>query len=318
MRLSTHHHGELRCASDGVEPGSAVTSAVREPVSEPVDMRCRRARVRAAGVELAVQIVGPLAAAPVLLLHGFTGSSAAVSPLAQRLAGDHRLRVVFPDLVGHGRSEVPEDCESYRVESMARQVLGVSEHLELESFHLAGYSMGARVALAAACAEPRRLRSLTLIGAAPGIADDGQRRRRVEADEQRARQIESDLAVFVDEWMSNPLFAGQAALGDAHLREARRQRLASSPAGLARSLRCGGTGAMTALHDRLGDCDMPALLVAGALDGKFAAISESMAAAMPNAEVARIAGAGHAAHVERLDATATAIGDFITTVERCR
>ena len=266
-------------------------------------------------MELAVSEHGPEAGVPILVLHGFTGSAQAMDPLSERLAAGLAARVICPDLVGHGRSEVPDDVDLYRVEAMAGQVVAVADALELGTFHLAGYSMGGRVALTLGCTAPHRLRSLTLIGASAGIADPAERRRRTEADEARAERITSDFEAFVDEWMADPLFAGQAALGEAHLRAARDQRLASRPEGLARSLATGGTGAMTPLHERLVDCEVPTLLVVGADDSKFCAIADYLGAALPTAAVARIDGAGHAAHVERPDVTAAAIAEFVAGLE---
>lgn len=257
---------------------------------------------------------GPADGVPVVVLHGFTGSAEAMEPLAQHLATGLGARVICPDLVGHGRSEAPDDLDLYRVEAMASQVAAVAGAVGCETFHLVGYSMGGRVALTLGCTEPRRLRSLALIGASAGIADPVERRRRERADAARAERIFTDVEGFVDEWLANPLFAGQATLGDRHLRDARAQRLASSPAGLARSLLAGGTGSMAPLHKRLEDCAVPTLALAGALDAKFCAIAGQLAAAMPDAAAARIDGAGHAAHVEKPDATAAEIAAFIERV----
>jgi pimeloyl-ACP methyl ester carboxylesterase len=52
---------------------------------------------------------------------------------------------------------------------------------------------------------------------------------------------------------------------------------------------------------------MPVTLVVGERDEKFRAIAERMAAALPDGEVAVIAGAGHAAQLERPEAVAAAI-----------
>ncbi len=242
-----------------------------------------------------------------------------MAPLTDRLVAAGRpgaaLRVIVADLVGHGDSGAPEDLDLYRVEAMAGQVIAVADALELGTFHLAGYSMGGRVALTLGCSAPRRLRSLALIGASAGIADPAERRRRTEADEARAERITRDFEAFVDDWMSDPLFAGQAELGETHLWAARAQRLASQPEGLARSLVVGGTGAMTPLHARLVDCEVPTLLVVGADDSKFCAIADYLAGALPTAAVALVDGAGHAAHVERPDVTAAAIAEFIAGVE---
>ena len=258
---------------------------------------------------------GPLAGVPVLVLHGFTGSARAMAPLTERLAAGLAARIICPDLVGHGRSEVPDALDPYRVEAMAGQVTALADALGCDTFHLVGYSMGGRVALTLGCMEPQRLRSLTLIGASAGIADPAERRRRAEADQARAEKIAADFEAFVDEWMADPLFAGQAELGEEHLRAARNQRLASDPAGLARSLLASGTGAMTALHGRLAGCDVATLLVVGARDSKFCAIAEKLAVALPRASIARIDGAGHAAHIEQPEATGSAIASFIVGAE---
>ena len=270
-------------------------------------------------MELAVQWTGPAGGVPVVVLHGFTGSGAAMAPLTDRLVAAGQpgaaLRVIAADLVGHGDSAAPEDLDLYRVEAMAGQVVAVADALELGTFHLVGYSMGGRVALTLGCSSAHRLRSLTLIGASAGISDPAERRRRTEADEARAERLTSDFGAFVDEWMTDPLFAGQAALGEAHLWAARAQRLASQPEGLARSLTAAGTGAMAPVHERLAACEVPTLLVVGAEDSKFCVIADCLAEALPTAAVARIDGAGHAAHVERPDVTVAAIAEFIVGVE---
>ena len=279
-------------------------------------MRIDRAlRIRAGGVELAVSEHGPEAGVPILVLHGFTGSGAVMEPLAVRLAAGLGTRVICPDLIGHGRSEAPGDLDLYRVEAMTGQVAALADTLGYETFHLVGYSMGGRVALTLGCTQPQRLQSLVLIGASAGISDPAERRRRAGADRSRADRIVEDFEAFVDGWMADSLFDGQAALGDVHLQAARAQRLASSPAGLARSLLAGGTGAMTPLHRRLKDCEVPVLALAGAQDAKFCAIAEELAAALPNATAARIDGAGHAAHIEQPDATAAALARFIANTE---
>ena len=65
---------------------------------------------------------------------------------------------------------------------------------------------------------------------------------------------------------------------------------------------------MTPLWDRLPQLAMPVTLVVGERDEKFRAIAERMAAALPDARVAVVDGAGHAAQLERPEAVAAAIG----------
>jgi 2-succinyl-6-hydroxy-2,4-cyclohexadiene-1-carboxylate synthase len=175
--------------------------------------------------------------------------------------------------------------------------------------------MGGRVALRLGLAEPDLCASLVLVGASPGLAEDDRREERERADEALAARIEGGgLEAFVDEWMAQPLFASQAALGPGYLAEARAQRLRSSPQGLANVLRGMGAGSMTPLWEHLGELRAPSLLVSGALDEKFGAIMDDMHARMPLSRRLVIEGAGHAVHVERPAELAAAVAAFLAAV----
>ena len=73
-----------------------------------------------------------------------------------------------------------------------------------------------------------------------------------------------------------------------------------------------GTGAQEPLWARLPELAAPALLAAGELDGKFAAMAERMAGAIgPRARVALVPGAGHAAHLEQPEAFGDLVESFL-------
>ncbi len=246
---------------------------------------------------------------PVVLLHGFTGAISTMAGLADRLVAHHR--VISLDLVGHGGSPVPDDPVAYTVDAMAADVASVIDDHADGSAHVVGYSMGGRVALTLACAMPVRVRTLALIGATPGIAASAERSARRTADEALAVGIERDgLAAFVDRWMANPLFASQSSLGLDFLAAARAQRMANDPAGLAASLRGGGTGSMTPLHSALAGCTVPVALIVGELDPKFRAMADSMHELLPVSSVVVVPGAGHAAHLEQPDVVGHSIREL--------
>jgi len=248
---------------------------------------------------------------PLVLLHGFTGDASAMAGLAMPLSDSHQ--VIVAELVGHGGSSIPDRVGAYGVDQMAAHVSTLCERLGHTEFDLVGYSMGGRVALALACTDPDRVRSLALIGVSAGMADAGQRARRRADDEALADRIEHDgLDDFVDEWIAMPLFASQSSLGPIHMAEARRQRLANDPHGLAMSLRGGGTGAMAPLHDRLPECHIPTVVIVGAEDLKFTRIAGELAAAMPHAAVELIAHSGHAAHIEQPEAVVDVIRSHVS------
>lgn len=100
--------------------------------------------------------------APVLLcVHGISANLTAFTYLAERLAGARR-RVVAFDLRGRGRSEITAPG-TYGVDSHARDVLALADALGAESVDLAGWSLGALIAMRVAQLDGARLRSVSLI-----------------------------------------------------------------------------------------------------------------------------------------------------------
>jgi pimeloyl-ACP methyl ester carboxylesterase len=104
---------------------------------------------------------GPDGAPLLLCVHGVSANLAAFSYLAEHLAGDRR-QVVAIDLRGCGRSEVTPPG-SYGLESRATDVLDVADALGADGFDLAGWSLGALIAMRVALRAGARLRSVTLI-----------------------------------------------------------------------------------------------------------------------------------------------------------
>jgi len=222
-----------------------------------------------------------------VLVHGFTQTAVSWRPVAERLAG--RFEVVLPELPGHGAAcHVRLGFEE--TAAALGEVGGPATY--------AGYSMGGRLCLRLAVDRPDLVRRLVLVGASPGLADATERAARRRSDEALAADIERvGTGRFLRRWLGQPLFATlRPTPADVAA------RALNPPAGLAAALRRLGTAAQEPLWGRLGELDMPVLLVAGAADAKFAALARGMAAAIgPNATVELVPGAGHAAHLERPD-----------------
>lgn len=270
-----------------------------------------RRTVRAAGVRLAVAELpaGRDEAPATLVLHGFTGCAESMRVVADPLAV--RRRVLVPDLVGHGRSEVAP-AEGCTMPAAVAQLLAVLDDAGVASADVVGYSMGGRLALSLAVAAPDRVRRVVTIGASPGIADPAERAARVDADEALAARIRTiGIERFVQEWEAQPLFASQARLAPEVLAAQRAQRQASDPEGLARSLEGMGAGAMPPLHEALPRLRVPVLLLAGAEDARFVAIAGTTAALLPEAAAEVVAAAGHAAHLEAPAVTVASVEAFL-------
>ena len=67
-------------------------------------------------------------------------------------------------------------------ERCVEDLIAILDALAVERTHLLGYSMGGRVALAAAIAHPERIASLILESASPGLADAAERQARIASD----------------------------------------------------------------------------------------------------------------------------------------
>lgn len=248
------------------------------------------------GIKLHAEVVG--AGRPLLLLHGFTGSTATWRALAERLAPG--VRSIAVDLIGHGQSDAPEHPARYTMAHCVADLLALLDRLGLDQAAVLGYSMGGRVALQLAAAAPERVDALLLESASPGLASPAERAARAAADDALADTIEHDgLEAFVAYWQQLPLWASQAALPAPVRAQLRAQRLHNHPRGLANSLRGMGAGRQTSLWQQLSMLEMPALLLAGALDTKYAAIARQMADAMPRANLVIVPAAGHAIHLEQ-------------------
>lgn len=110
----------------------------------------------------------------VVLVHGLLMNRRMYERLGPALA-ERGNRAVCVDLLGHGRSDRPEDLRLYSMPLFARQVAALLDHLGLESAAVGGTSLGANVGLELATREPDRVRGLfiempVLDNALPGVA----------------------------------------------------------------------------------------------------------------------------------------------------
>ena len=232
---------------------------------------------------------------PLLLLHGFTQTGRGWDEVARHLAGE---RYLAPDLRGHGAAGARRPID---MDACAGDVASLVDG----RFVLAGYSMGGRIALHVALAHPDRVSKLVLVSTTAGIDDASERAARRAADEELATWIEAHaIEQFADRWGALALFAGQPPDVAA---AARADRLRNEPEHLAAALRGIGTGAMTPLWDRLGELDLPVVVLAGERDAKFVALARRLAAALPRAALSVVPGAGHALALEAPQAVARAI-----------
>jgi 2-succinyl-6-hydroxy-2,4-cyclohexadiene-1-carboxylate synthase len=230
-----------------------------------------------------------------LFLHGFMGSGANWAETISAL--DERFYCVAPDLPGHGRSLglTPED---YTIGGAAKMLRELLDGLEISRTAIVGYSMGGRLALYLALRHPERCSRLFLESASPGIEDAAERKVRREADEERARRLESgDFETFLANWYRQPLFTSL-----------------SQHQGLVEEMIEARENNDPPMWEELPGLRAPVLAVAGELDEKFVEISRRMAGSSLNVRVAVVPGAGHNVRLEAPEAYLTLLQDLLESL----
>ncbi len=248
--------------------------------------------------------------------------SALVDRLTESL-GD--LLPAAPDLPGHAK--VPALQTPCSIESLADWATKKSA----ETFRppapnspflrplLIGYSLGGRIALAAATKNPHLFSGLVLLSASAGISDPATAEKRATEDSQKAAALrasanssenENSFRSFLEHWWKQPVFSSPRWLPNLYL-PFLENRLSADPAALARILEDASPGRQRPLWDFLPQLSLPALFLSGDADKKFCAISRAMAEKCPTASWKKIPGAGHSLLLENPPELATILSDWI-------
>jgi 2-succinyl-6-hydroxy-2,4-cyclohexadiene-1-carboxylate synthase len=266
--------------------------------------------ISANGVQYHVEVTGK--GAPLLLLHGFTGDTTTWKSIVNVLAQQYQC--IGVDIIGHGKSESPQDVGKYKIEHVAHDLKEIVNQLGFKKVHVLGYSMGGRLALSFALLHSDYIDTLILESASPGLKNEQERKIRIESDQKLAHFIEAEgIEKFVEFWENIPMFTTQKQLPTAQQLSIRKQRLQQNPIGLANSLRGMGTGSQPSWWNYIETLPFSVLLLVGGKDLKFCDIAEEMQELNKNIIICKIDCAGHAIHVEQPQKFGTIVNEFLST-----
>lgn len=132
------------------------------------------------GIALATRSYGPADGTPVLMLHGFPEMGTTWAPVADRLDD---VRIVAPDLRGHGFSDAPRRVSAYRLDRLLGDVVALID-LVGGPLHVVGHDWGGALTWLLVERHPERVRTATILSAPHPLvlrsalfADADQRRR---------------------------------------------------------------------------------------------------------------------------------------------
>jgi len=232
--------------------------------------------------------------APVVLLHGFTGSYARhwEAPGVIGALEGAGYRVIAMDCRGHGQSGKPHDASQYGLE-MVQDVLRLLDHLRVDRAHIVGYSMGGGIAAQLLVRYPGRVKTVTLLGA--GWEGDDPAALRTLMTELADGFAKRDASALVSRVTSNgantpaPTTAEIAAMNDALF--ARNDALALSA--------CARSMAMLfdVPADRLRAVTVPVLAIVGEFDTPNVESVARMKTVVRGLQVVQLPGANHATSV---------------------
>jgi pimeloyl-ACP methyl ester carboxylesterase len=124
------------------------------------DAQMQRRAVRQSGHVVSFVDAGPADAPALVLVHGLASDSGtwelAISALAER-----GLRVIAPDLLGHGRSDKP--AYGYSLDGFARSLVELLDEIGVPRATFVGHSLGGAAAMHVAHNHPSYIERLVLV-----------------------------------------------------------------------------------------------------------------------------------------------------------
>jgi 3-oxoadipate enol-lactonase len=235
---------------------------------------------------------------PVILAHGFLMDHSMFDPQVEAFASDHRM--ITWDQRGFGQTEF--DDQPFTYWESAKDLLGLMDHLGIDSAVVGGMSQGGFLALRAALLAPDRVRALILLDTA--------------ATAQSAERAAEEQGM-ADVWLTHgPVDEVTAAVADLIIAEPEESvrwiaKWKARPKELMRQpVAClFGRDDVT---DRLAEITCPAIVIHGVDDNALSMEdAEALAAELPGAgPVVKVPGA-HAANLTHPGAVNEALGGFL-------
>jgi 3-oxoadipate enol-lactonase len=239
------------------------------------------------GIAINYETSGPTNAPAVVLHHPLSTNLSTWDELTAAL--DPKYRVVRLDARGHGQSDAP--AGAYTFETLAKDVVGLMDHVGIERASFLGLSMGGMVGQYLGLLHPSRFNCLILASTSSRIPADSQALWDQRMAGARAGGMKSTVEAAMERWVSpqgrkNPALVARLA-----------KMIESTPLD-------GYLGWCEAIRrldvtDRLGAIKLPTRVIVGELDPATpVAAAQAIHNAIPGSELAIVPGVSHMLHNE--------------------
>jgi len=143
------------------------TPAAARPTPAPISTGEHRFAV--GGVHLWYRVAGKSGGTPVIFLHGGPGEGSQTFAHYAGPALEKRLRMVYLDQRGSGRSDRPKAAGNYSIPLLVDDIEALRRRLGAPRIDLIGHSFGTILGLEYAALYPNRVAHLVLAGAVPDL-----------------------------------------------------------------------------------------------------------------------------------------------------
>ena len=263
---------------------------------------------------------------PLLCLHGGPGAPHGYISAIGALAETGR-RVIFYDQIGCGKSDPLPDTSFCSVELFLDELREVRAALGLDNVHILGQSWGGMLAMEYTLTRPEGVTSLVLSNTAASIPHWASEANRLRAELPEEVQqtlsrheeagttddpaYEEATMVFyqrhicrTDPWPPEVVNAFAEMNQDVYGTMWGPNEF--TPIGLLRDWD---------VTERLGEIDIPSLVITGEYDEATPALAQEVHRGLPDSELIIVEDASHLSFVERPDEYLQAVGGFLTRVE---
>ena len=249
---------------------------------------------------------------PIVWSHEFAGDYRSWEPQV-RFFG-RRYRVITYNARGYPPSDVPTSPDDYSQDQAVEDLRGLLDHLNIETAHLAGLSMGGGVVLNFGLKYPERSKSLVVAGAGSGSDDPEDYSKRTE---DVARHMESGDTAAMSDFARSPNRLPFIRKDKRGWQEFADLFVQHSPIGSALTFR--GVQArrptIYSLEEQLRALEVPVLIMVGDEDDGCIKPGLFMKRCIPRSGLVVFPQSGHVINLEEPAMFNSAVLNFITAVE---